>query len=149
MQRLLLLLCMAVPALAQSAHNSTLLDGMRDRARPILIFGGTHEPRVVEQYAELAHREKDLQDRQIAVVFVSRTHIPDGPDNPPLGTVAALPAEQATLRRQFHIAPNTFTVILIGKDGGEKFRSTTVVPFQKLAALIDTMPMRQQEMHTR
>ncbi len=149
MRRFVFLLCIALPACAQPARTPTLLDGMRDHARPVLIFGGDHEPKVRQQYLELAHRKQDLQQRDIAVVFVTRTRTPDGPDNPPLGTVAALPAETAALRRQFHVSPGAFTVILVGKDGGEKFRSTSVVSFQALATLVDAMPMRQQEMHTR
>jgi hypothetical protein len=36
----------------------------------------------------------------------------------------------------------TFTVLLIGKDGGEKLRQHTSIPIDKL----DAMPMRQAEM---
>jgi len=38
-----------------------------------------------------------------------------------------------------------FRLILIGKDGGEKFTSDTPVSCQQLYAIIDAMPMRQQE----
>jgi hypothetical protein len=36
-----------------------------------------------------------------------------------------------------------FTFILIGKDGGEKYRSTRPVTLKTLYSLIDGMPMRQ------
>jgi hypothetical protein len=39
-----------------------------------------------------------------------------------------------------------FTAILIGKDGGEKLRSTSSISLQKLYNTIDAMPMRRQEM---
>jgi len=39
-----------------------------------------------------------------------------------------------------------FTVILIGKDKGEKLRSHQPVTTKKLFDLIDTMPMRKEEM---
>ena len=39
-----------------------------------------------------------------------------------------------------------FTFLLIGKDGGAKFRSTKVVPKEQLFAIIDAMPMRKSEM---
>lgn len=39
-----------------------------------------------------------------------------------------------------------FTFILIGKDGGEKYRSATVVSTTKLFSIIDVMPMRMIEM---
>lgn len=38
-----------------------------------------------------------------------------------------------------------FTFILVGRDGGEKFRSNEFVTADKLFALVDAMPMRQHE----
>ena len=43
-------------------------------------------------------------------------------------------------------AGENFTVILIGKDGGEKYRSDQPLSLKKLYALIDAMPMRREEM---
>jgi hypothetical protein len=39
-----------------------------------------------------------------------------------------------------------FTVILVGKDGGDKLKSHNVVSLTKLYDTIDAMPMRQSEM---
>jgi hypothetical protein len=39
-----------------------------------------------------------------------------------------------------------FAIILTGKDGGDKFRSTKSVTLQKLYSIIDAMPMRIEEM---
>ena len=38
-----------------------------------------------------------------------------------------------------------FTVILIGKDGGEKYRSANILTTNHLFTIIDAMPMRQAE----
>ena len=38
-----------------------------------------------------------------------------------------------------------FTFVLVGKDGGEKYRSEKLVPNQELFGLIDAMPMRRNE----
>nr|WP_295922259.1 DUF4174 domain-containing protein [uncultured Dyadobacter sp.] len=38
-----------------------------------------------------------------------------------------------------------FTFILVGRDGGEKLRSSEVVTAEKLFGLIDAMPMRKNE----
>lgn len=40
---------------------------------------------------------------------------------------------------------NSFTFLLIGRDGGEKLKSSEVVTPGKLFGLIDAMPMRKQE----
>ena len=50
------------------------------------------------------------------------------------------------LYQQYKVPTNQFCLILIGKDGGEKFRSYSVVPPQQLFVLIDGMPMRKSEM---
>lgn len=39
-----------------------------------------------------------------------------------------------------------FTFVLIGKDGGEKFRSEKLVDHKQLFGLVDAMPMRRYEM---
>jgi Domain of unknown function (DUF4174) len=51
--------------------------------------------------------------------------------------------------KKYKIVRNRFTFVLIGKDGGEKFRSHSVVSLQRLFSIIDGMPMRQDEMHKR
>ena len=48
--------------------------------------------------------------------------------------------------KKHNVEPNQFTLLLIGKDGGEKLRSTTPVELQTIFKLIDGMPMRKGEM---
>ncbi|MCU0390736.1 MAG: DUF4174 domain-containing protein [Thermoflexibacter sp.] len=50
------------------------------------------------------------------------------------------------LRQKFEVDKDIFTVILIGKDGGEKYRSKAVITDKQLFAIIDAMPMRKAEM---
>jgi hypothetical protein len=58
-----------------------------------------------------------------------------------------LDAEAVTfLRENFQVQPGKFTVILVGKDGGEKLRGDDKVSLTEIFSLIDAMPMRQQEM---
>jgi hypothetical protein len=40
----------------------------------------------------------------------------------------------------------SFEIVLIGLDGGEKFRSSEVQPVKTFNDLIDSMPMRQNEL---
>lgn len=53
---------------------------------------------------------------------------------------------QAELRREFGVDEDAFAVLLIGKDGGVKLRRGKPVGSDELFALIDSMPMRQQDM---
>lgn len=39
-----------------------------------------------------------------------------------------------------------FSVVLIGKDGGEKLRQDSLLTARELFALVDAMPMRRAEM---
>jgi hypothetical protein len=50
-----------------------------------------------------------------------------------------------SLLKKYNITKPHFTFILIGKDGGIRLRSAKVIPKEQLFALIDTMPMRQDE----
>ena len=52
----------------------------------------------------------------------------------------------ASLRAKYRIKPGDFTVLLLGKDGGVKLRRHAPVSFAELAGLIDSMPMRQEEL---
>ena len=47
---------------------------------------------------------------------------------------------------QFAIGDDAFSVVLIGKDGGEKLRVNEVPDLQAIYAVIDGMPMRSREM---
>lgn len=45
-----------------------------------------------------------------------------------------------------HLPSSSFKIVLRGKDGGVKFTDTELLPLAKLYAIIDAMPMRQEEM---
>jgi hypothetical protein len=83
----------------------------------------------------LRGHEAELKERDVVVVFVPVAGSGDQPSNRHL----------QELRREFHVAAPEFTVVLVGKDGGEKFRSHVPVTIEKLNAVIDAMPMRRQE----
>ena len=50
------------------------------------------------------------------------------------------------LRQKFEVKPGSYRVFLIGKDGGIKRKGGSEVSLQDLFGLIDTMPMRRNEM---
>ena len=54
--------------------------------------------------------------------------------------------ESQRLTNQYGIGDNTFSVLLIGKDGSEKLRVNQVPDLQSIYAVIDGMPMRSREM---
>ena len=51
-----------------------------------------------------------------------------------------------TIRQQLRLENRVFQLLLIGKDGTVKLRSEKPVSISDIFGLIDSMPMRQQEM---
>ena len=49
------------------------------------------------------------------------------------------------LMSKFGISTDSFSVVLIGKDGGEKLRVANVPDLQAIYAVVDGMPMRARE----
>ncbi len=109
----------------------------RWQARPVLVFAPEGDRRLGEQAERFAADQAARRDRDIVLIEIDgRSAQADGQAVP--GGVA--------LRRRFGIPETEFAVILIGKDGGEKMRAAEVTDPQAFYDLIDTMPMRRDEM---
>lgn len=94
--------------------------------RRLLIFAAPEAPALMTQRDLLAASSQDVRERDLAVSEVT-------------GSGATAAAD----RKRYKVARDTFAVLLIGKDGGVKLRSTEPVPPDRLFATIDAMPMRQ------
>jgi hypothetical protein len=129
--------------MAQSPSGIVTLATLRDRARPLLVFASNpDDPQLQIQLRRLRENAASVAERDIVVIAL--------PYESPSPTSAALTVEDAQeVRRRFHVAPADFTVILLGKDGGEKLRAHKPLSIARLNDTIDAMPMRQQEMHSR
>ena len=99
---------------------------MERMERQLLIFGNDKQPLLVKQQLALFDKESTgFNERDIKISVVKKDNL---------------------YYKKYCIEPGSFTVILLGKDGTEKFRTSEILPTQKLFALIDAMPMRQAEM---
>jgi hypothetical protein len=58
-------------------------------------------------------------------------------------------SDESAARSRFRVEAGAFAAVLVGRDGGEKFRSSEPVPVEKLFGLIDAMPMRRRELNAR
>lgn len=142
-------LCLAASALlsmpfttipAQTPPSPTTLAAMRDQYRPLLVFAATpDDPALLAQFHMLKDDAPGLNERQVLLIAIPY-------NNPSPSQVSLTPADANAARRRFHVAPTDFTVLLLGKDGGEKLRSAKPVSFSRLRDTIDSMPMRQEEM---
>jgi len=141
---------MLTPARHRADDPATVtLETMRDRYRPLLVFAPTDkDPDFLRQLHLVAADQSELQEREVLLVPLTSTSEARPACVP--GTSAHMePEAAAAARRRFHIPPDSFTVLLLGKDGGEKLRSQTPIPIRTLLQTIDSMPMRQQEIHDR
>ena len=143
------LLCLAV--LHPMSHAQTLASFV-DRNRILLLFAPTDQDAQLRQQLKLLdHHAADLHDRDLLIIPVL------GQSGPPrtantlrtLNPPAISDREQLTIRHRFRVEPTEFAAILLGKDGGEKLRSASPVPIERLREVIDAMPMRQQEQRDR
>jgi hypothetical protein len=139
--RRLLLLTIGVLAPVAFPQAPTTLAALRNDSRPLLIFAPRpDDPQLLMQLRDLKDEQHGLSERHVVVLAA--------PYNNPSPTEHSLTSTDAeAARRRFKIAPGDFTVLLIGKDGGEKLRTHKPISFEILRRTIDAMPMRQQEMH--
>jgi hypothetical protein len=119
-------------ALSLSIMNAKNLDDLRWKERVVLIYA----PEGSEK--ELARQQELLRSHGAEMVARDVTQI-----------VLRNGAENAKLVDRFKLSGRGFTLLLIGKDGGEKLRSHEVVAPERICRLIDSMPMRQEEMRER
>ena len=91
----------------------------------------------------LAASRDAVQDRDLVLGRI----FDQGPSQ--LGARPLRPEDAQSLRRRFAIRPASFTVVLIGKDGGVKMVREGRVDLEAIFTRIDAMPMRQQEMRAR
>jgi hypothetical protein len=111
------------------------LSAYKDHSRVVVMFAPTAEnPRFTRQSAQLSVLTRRPTFRSLIVVGVAGD------------TVIGVSDSAAALRRRFGVAPNAFAVVLVGKDGTVALSRSRVVSSQTLAATIDAMPMRQDEL---
>ena len=141
------------PESTKSVSHLRAVQSLRGRYRPLLVFSPIPSDAFCQQVKELASHAAELHDRDVAIYYQLAN---DAAGNP----ACALPASDINtyseprlherngdnhLFLRYHVAPTDFTVLLLGKDGGEKLRSTKPISFETLRDTIDTMPMRKQE----
>ena len=99
---------------------------MDKNQRQLLIFGDDENPLLVQEQLALFNKEATgIKERDIKITVVPKNDL---------------------LYKKYYVQAGSFTIILLGKDGTEKFRTDKIFLPQKLFAIIDAMPMRQAEM---
>lgn len=99
------------------------LSELKWKKRVIVLLAEANDPHFLEQRGRLEKEAGALRERDLVVVEETSP----GP-----------------LHARYDLKSG-FVAILIGKDGGEKWRSTRPFEPREVFALIDTMPMRARE----
>ncbi|MGD8880382.1 MAG: DUF4174 domain-containing protein [Desulfobacterales bacterium] len=89
---------------------------------------------------EIIAQKTEVQDRDLVVFEVLER------DPSRMNTAPIDPEGADALRDRFRVPPNTFSLILVGKDGGIKLKRHEKGNLREIFDLIDSMPMRQNEM---
>lgn len=128
------------------AHPATVA-AMRDCYRPLLIFApSASDARLQQQLKAFDPHTPDFRERDVLVVVNTKDGKPVNPSAlQSLRTTKLDAAESEKLRHRFNISDDSFVVLLVGKDGGEKYRSENIVTVATLNHKIDAMPMRRAE----
>ncbi|MBX7454891.1 DUF4174 domain-containing protein [Mycolicibacterium sp. 3033] len=138
---LLLAALVASAGLGSGTAVAAELGDYRWERRPLLLFAPTNsDPRLVETLSRIDADRCDVLDRDmvVGVVVGGGTSTLDG---------QVIDTQQAQqLMGRYGVGDSDFTVVLIGKDGGEKWRVNDVPSLRTVFAVIDGMPMRNREM---
>ena len=90
--------------------------------------------------SQIMAQKAEVEDRDLVVFEV----LAQGPSRM---NTASLDRQQAdSIRDHFAVPQDTFRLILVGKDGGIKLKRDVQVDLKEVFGLIDSMPMRQNEM---
>ena len=152
LDRLLLFFALMSPVQGVDSPMPVTLETMQDHDRPLLVFAPTDRDRdFLKQIHLFAVASDEMHRRDVILVPLNAKSeakswgvILNALDRGKMSTETA-----ASTRRRFHIPVHSFTVLLLGKDGGVKLRSHTPITTETLIHTIDSMPMRQQEMRER
>ena len=110
------------------------LENYKWKNRLILVFAPDIENDTFrEQLSEFENRQEEITQRDLLIFKIYA-----GSD---------LESSQVEkFQSEFDVNPDEFCILLIGKDGTVKMRDNKVVSAETVFDIIDSMPMRQQEM---
>jgi Domain of unknown function (DUF4174) len=120
---------LAAAVMAQTPN----LYALRWNSRVLLLFApNVNDRRLTQQKQMLESQSAGLKDRDLKVFEITGCSQSD---------------EQ--LRNKFHVKADSFAVVLIGKDGSKKLKHSEPADPNDIFQLIDSMPMRKDEMRQR
>lgn len=120
--------------------NAQIADKYQWKNRVLLVFAPNSEDEAFQQQLFiLTQKPAEVTNRDLIFykIFADSGIAPDGK------TLSK--AEVLAFRKNYTIKRYEFSCILVGKDGTEKLRTHEPVSLEALFDLIDSMPMRRDE----
>ena len=142
------LLLLAVVSMAHAGEKGSFadldLDALRWKNRVLVLFSPSESDVSFQlQKQGLAFRAEEVADRDLLILEI----IEQGKSM--AGNQLLSEKSVQAIRKRLGVQRGSFQILLIGKDGGVKLRSSEPVSVKDIFGLIDSMPMRQQEMESR
>lgn len=135
------LLLVGLRADAQLKPVEASLERYKWKKRPLLLFSPSADnPAYLRQKDSVQAAAQGLRERDMVVVELV------GQDKVYIDGALQRRRQSRALRERFQVPPESFAVLLVGKDGTEKSRNTAPVGLEEIFNRIDQMPMRRQEM---
>lgn len=132
----------AIHAAADEAPFS--LDQYQWQRRLLVVSApGRDDPRLRDQLDGVSATRQAFEERDMVLVVL----LDDGPSS--AGDRILADAEIAAARESLGIRPASFALRLIGKDGTVKLARSDAASMAGIYTLVDSMPMRRQEMRDR
>jgi hypothetical protein len=126
-----------------SATPAGAIPAYQWKKRALVVFApSASDARLTRTKAMIGGNRTALLDRDLTVVYVVGGELSHDLGPPPGMNAAAV-------RTLYRASEGAFRVLLIGKDSGIKLDSSQPIAFADLAAEIDRMPMRRDEMRKR
>ncbi|MGD2185069.1 MAG: DUF4174 domain-containing protein [Desulfobacterales bacterium] len=116
-------------------------DQFQWKNRLLFLFAphGSH-PIFTKLQSEIYAQKAEVKDRDLVIFEV----LGQGPSR--MNTTQLNRGVADAIRNRFDAPQKTFTLILVGKDGGIKMKRHDGANIKEVFELIDSMPMRQNEM---
>ena len=124
-----------------SLANSLYLSQFQWKNRLLFLFApNRNHPLFEPLHKSLADQKTEAADRDLVVFEI----LESGPSSMNTNYLDSQAGQK--LRDKFNMQRGRFAVILVGKDGGIKLNRRDPTQLADIFALIDAMPMRQDEM---
>ena len=133
---------MTFPLFGSAEVNLNLMENYLWKNRILFVFSPTQtNPHLLDQRSGISKNRPGFDDRHLLVFEIVNNNVLLR-----LGE-SAVNHNASVLRSEFSVKKDQFRSLLIGKDGTIKYNRSIPVDPCYLFSLIDSMPMRRQEIY--